>query len=87
MQRYYIAVLALSFLVSGAGIAQTTEDHTNRDANKAAQRQTEQDRKVEKTQAHADKKTNEALKSKKVKKADKAQDKANTEAEKASQQR
>jgi hypothetical protein len=80
MKQYRIAALSLCLLLSGAAFAQ--EDHTNQDANKTAQEQTKQDHKVNKAQAKADKKTNKALKSDKVKKADKAQDKANTEAEK-----
>jgi len=84
MKNHRIAALSLCLLLSGAAFAQ--EDHTNQDANKDAQRQTAQDRKVDKAQAKADKKTNKALKSDKVQKADKAQDKANTEAEKRATQ-
>jgi len=84
MKHTKIAALSLCLLLSGAALAQ--EDHTNRDANKEAQRQTDLDHKADKAQAKADKKTNKALKSDKVQKADKAQDKANTEAEKRAAQ-
>ena len=81
MKIYSTSALALCLALGGAAYAQM--DTTNQDANKAAQRQADQDHKVDKAQAKADKKTEKALKSEKVEKANKAQDKANTEAEKA----
>lgn len=80
MNHSRIAALSLCLLLSGAAFAQ--EDTTNRDAVTQAQHDTKQDRKVDKAQAKADKKEHKAVKSSKVKKAAKAQDKANTEAEK-----
>jgi hypothetical protein len=80
MKHSRLATLSLCLLLSGAAFAQ--EDHTNRDAVVQAQQDTKQDKKVDKAQAKADKKEHKAMKSDKVKKAAKAQDKANTEAEK-----
>lgn len=80
MKHTQIAALSLCLLLSGAALAQ--EETTNRDAVAQAQHDTKQDRKVDKAQAKADKKEHKAMKSDKVKKAAKAQDKANTQAEK-----
>jgi len=76
----HIAALSLCLLLSAPVFAQ--EDHTNQEAVAQAQHDTKQDQKVDKAQAKADKKAHKAVKSDKVKKAAKAQDKANTQVEK-----
>jgi len=84
MKQPRIATLSLCLLL-GASVSAplfAQEDHTNRDTVAQAQQDTKQDRKVDKAQAKADKKTHKAMKSDKVEKAAKAQDKANTEAQK-----
>ena len=81
MNQSRIAALSVCLLLSG-GAAIAQEDHTNRDAVAQAQRDTKQDRKADKAQAKADKKAHKAMKSDKVEKAAKAQDKANTQVEK-----
>jgi len=80
MMHSRIAALSLCLLLGAPALAQ--EDHSNRDAVAQAQQDTKQDHKVNKAQAKADKKAHKAMKSDKVEKAAKAQDKANTEAQK-----
>jgi hypothetical protein len=76
MKLYGIcAALLLSGILSGPVVAQT-----NVQENKQTQRQLKQAHKADKAQAKADKAERKAAKSKKVKKAAKAQDKANREA-------
>jgi len=73
MKLYKIAaVLMLSGALTAPIIAQT-----NAQDNRDAQQQTKDDHQVDKAQANADKKEHKAVKSRKVKKAAKAQDKAN----------
>lgn len=80
MKIYSTSALAVCLAMGTAAFAQM--DTTNQDVNKAQQHQAAQDKKVDKAQAKADKKTEKALKDDKVQKAAKAQDKANSEAEK-----
>jgi Ni/Co efflux regulator RcnB len=71
-----VAALMLSGALAAPIIAQT-----NAQDNRDAQQQTKDDHAVDKTQARADEKEHKAAKSKKVKKAAKAQDKANRTAD------
>jgi hypothetical protein len=75
-----VPTVALTLLLSGAGVAQTHQEES-----KDAQAQLKQDEKADRAQAKADKQERKALKSKKVKKAVKAQDKADKEAVKAAE--
>jgi hypothetical protein len=72
------AAIALSVMLSGAGMAQT-----NVQDNKDAQTQLKQDHKADKAQAKADKDEQKAAKTKQAKKAAKSQDKADRAADKA----
>lgn len=77
MKLYGIcAALLLSGILSGPVVVA----QTNVQENKQTQRQLKQAHKADKAQAKADKAERKAAKSKKVKKAAKAQDKANREA-------
>ena len=62
--------------------AQAVGDQSNEQVRQDAQADAKQDRKADKAQAHADKEEHKALKSSKVKKAARSQDKANDEAAK-----
>jgi hypothetical protein len=77
MRIYKIAAaLMLAGALTAPIIAQT-----NAQDNRDAQQQTKDDHAVDKTQARADEKEHKAVKSKKVKKAAEAQDKANRTAD------
>ena len=81
-----IATFALSVTLAAGFLApvyaQAVGDQSNEQVRQDAQADAKQDRKADKAQAHADKDEHKALKSSKVKKAARSQDKANDEAAK-----
>ena len=77
--RSALTTLSLGLLLSAPTFAQTTAD-TNDQARKDLKTDAKQQHHVDKAQAKADKADEKALGSRKVKKAAKAQDKANNAA-------
>ena len=75
-----LAASGLALLLSCSGFAQQTNDHANEELRKEAKASAQQQHKVDKEQAKADKADAKALSSRKVKKAAKQQDKANAAA-------
>lgn len=74
-----IPVLSLSLLLAVPVFAQQTNDHANEQTRKELKAEAKQQKDADKSQAKADKAQEKALGSKKVKKAARAQDKANAQ--------
>lgn len=80
--KFRMATLALTLTLGGGAMMSCHAQATNEQTRKDAQADAKQDRKADKAQANADKDAHKALKSSKVKKAARSQDKANDEAAK-----